>query len=115
MRAYAAKTKLISQQPSTKKGKRIEAAYQIRPKVRQKRLPCTSSHSNGPRRDQPLDPLRDFGDLEHLRSLMGWVFGPIIVTQQGCPPLQWLNPMLHHGLQNLDAIHASRHLDLEDL
>jgi hypothetical protein len=34
MMALAAKTKLISQQPSAKKGKRIEAAYQIRPKVR---------------------------------------------------------------------------------
>jgi hypothetical protein len=68
--------KLISQQPSTKKEKQNEVAYQIGPKVHRERPCCAFNRNNDPRRDQTPDLLHDLKDLEHLHGLAGQVLKP---------------------------------------
>ena len=105
----------ISQEPSMKKGKRIEASYQIRPKVHRERPHRPINHNNGPRRDQTPNSLHNLRDLEHLHGLMGLVLNLGIIKQLGHSPLQRSNLSFNHGPQNHDAIYVGRHLAFEDL
>ena len=100
-------TKLISQQRLAKKGKRIEASYQIRPKVHRERPHRPINHNNGPRRDQTPDLLHDLRDLEHLRGLTGRFLDPEIIEQQGRSPLQLSADIIviHHRFTSLHKLY----------
>jgi len=49
-------------------------------------------------------PLCDRIGLKHLRAVTGRVLDLGVVTQQVCPLLQRLDPLLNHGPQDRDAV-----------
>ena len=87
-----------------KEGHAGKATHQVGPKAHRECLHDISGRNHGSRDNQPSDPLCDRIGLKHLRALIGRVLDLGVVTQQVCPLLQRLDPLLNHGPQDRDAV-----------